>query len=163
MVNLPARYKMSTPKYQSLQHHDIPKVVLEDNKSIVEVIAGNYRGTQGLAQTFTPMEVYNLRLSEGGVCRISTPNHYHTAALVIEGTVVANDNEEVAVNQMIYFGNDGTAIELKAKEDSVLLFLSGEPINEPVAQYGPFLMNTPQEIQQAISDYNTGKFGYLED
>lgn len=162
-VNLPAKDKMSKPKYQSLQSKDIPKVELANGSGFIELIAGNFEETTGLASTFSPLTVHNIKLNNNGICNLNSPENYNTAILVIEGEVEVNGDKIASTNQMIYFENSGTDILIKAKQNTILLYLSGEPLNEPIAQYGPFLMNTPQEIQQAIEDYNTGKFGYLED
>lgn len=161
-VNLPAKYKMSTPKYQALANKGIAKYTLPNDEGTVEVIAGEFKGVKGSASTFTPIEMYNLRLNAGAKATLASPSNYNTALIVIEGSITVNGTEEAAVNQMVHFVNDGSEIEIEAKENAVVLFLSGEPINEPIAQYGPFLMNKPEELQQAIEDYNTGKFGYLE-
>lgn len=161
-VNLPAKDKMSTPKYQSVQHDDIEKYELPANAGIVEIIAGQYLGKQGPASTFTPLHVYNARLNAGGEATFSFPANYHTGFLIVEGQVIINNSESAVVNQFVYFNTDGEEISLKAIENSIILILSGEPINEPIAQYGPFLMNCPEEIKQALDDYNQGKFGYLE-
>jgi len=162
-VNLPAKDKMSTPKYQSIKHGDIGKVILPDGAGIVEVIAGDYLETKGHASTFTPLNVFNAKLNPGGTVVINFPRKYNTGLLVIEGQITVNDNNTAVENQFIYFNNDGESISLCASEKSTVLILSGQPINEPIAQYGPFLMNRPEEIQQAIEDYNQGRFGYLEE
>lgn len=160
-VNLPAKYKMTPPKYQGIEHSAIAKLELPNHAGVVEVIAGNYQGTKGSAFTFTPIEMYNIRLNTGAKIKLNTPSSYNTAIVVIEGSVTVNGSEYANVNQMVHFASEGSEIELTVKENTILLFLSGEPINEPIAQYGPFLMNKPEELQQAIDDYNTGKFGYL--
>jgi redox-sensitive bicupin YhaK (pirin superfamily) len=162
-VNLPAAHKMSKPKYQAIKHADMPVVSLAEDGGKVEVIAGNFRGTAGGASTFSPVEVYNIRLAAEGHVSLELPEGYNTGILVIEGDVLINGTKEAKADQFIYFKAEGREIEIKAHTSSVLLVLSGEPINEPVAQYGPFLMNKPEEIQQAISDYNEGRFGYLEE
>ena len=162
-VNLPAAHKMSKPKYQGIKHADIPKVDLVDNGGTVEVIAGNYRNTAGAASTFSPIEVYNVRLHPGGKASFDLPENYNTGIMVIEGEVRVNGDCLVAADKFVYFKHEGTSIDLEATKESIVLLLSGEPINEPIAQYGPFLMNRPEEIKQAINDYNEGKFGYLED
>lgn len=161
-VNLPAKYKMTAPKYQSLSASNIPKVELPNGAS-VSVVAGNFQQTQGGASTFSPLELYNIKLLKGNEIQLPSPSHYHTAILVLEGALLINGEERINTNQMAYFNQDGETINLSATAESLILYLSGEPINEPIAQYGPFLMNNAQEIQQAIEDYNTGKFGYLED
>lgn len=161
-VNLPAKYKMSAPKYQALANDSISKFELPNVGGIVEIIAGEYQGTKGSASTFTPIEIYNLRLNAGAKVSLTSPANYNTALIVIEGSIIVN-GEKTATNQMVHFAHEGTNIDITANENSVVLFLSGEPINEPIAQYGPFLMNKPEELQQAIEDYNTGKFGYLEE
>jgi redox-sensitive bicupin YhaK (pirin superfamily) len=161
-VNLPAKDKMSPPKYQSISHSTVNKYVLPAEEGIVEVIAGEYKGAAGSASTFTPLHVYNVRLNEGGNASFSFPADYNTGFLVVEGKIAVNENEVVAENHFIHFAHDGEEIHLEALESSIVLILSGEPINEPIAQYGPFLMNRPEEIKQALDDYNQGKFGYLE-
>lgn len=162
-VNLPAKFKMSTPKYQALANDKIAKYELPDAGGTIEVIAGEYQGNKGSASTFTPIEMYNLKLNTGAKVSLASPANYNTALIVIEGAITVNGTEEAITNQMVHFSHEGSDIEIEAKENAVVLFLSGEPINEPIAQYGPFLMNKPEELQKAIDDYNTGKFGYLEE
>jgi redox-sensitive bicupin YhaK (pirin superfamily) len=162
-VNLPAVHKMSKPKYQGIKHEDLPFYELPDNAGRIEVIAGNYKNVAGAASTFSPMDVYNARLNAGAKASFDLPEFYNTGILIIEGEVQVNGNTAVKADQFVYFKHEGTIFEIEAIKDSVVLVLSGKPIDEPIAQYGPFLMNKPEEIQQAISDYNQGKFGYLED
>ncbi len=161
-VNLPAKDKMSKPKYQALEHSEIAKVELPNNGGTIEVIAGNFNHTKGSASTFTPIEVYNARLNKGGKAIVTFPSNYNTAFVIIEGEIKVNGSI-VKTDQLVHFKNEGEIIEIEALADSIVLMLSGEPINERITQYGPFLMNTPEEIQQALADYNEGKFGYLED
>lgn len=161
-VNLPAKDKMSRPKYQGLKYSDITKHPLADNAGNIEVIAGTYEGTKGSASTFTPLHVYNARLNAGGKAKFNFPANYNTGFVIIEGSIKINGNEVAKTDEFVHFKNDGTDIEIEALENCIVLVLSGEPINEPIAQYGPFLMNKPEEIQQALRDYNEGKFGYLE-
>jgi len=162
-VNLPAKFKMSKPKYQALANDSISKYKLPEADGIIEVIAGEYQGNKGSASTFTPIEMYNLKLNTGAKVSLVSPANYNTALIVIEGSITVNGTDQAITNQMVHFSNEGSDIEIEAKENAVVLFLSGEPINEPIAQYGPFLMNKPEELQKAIDDYNTGKFGYLEE
>lgn len=161
-VNLPAKDKMSKPKYQAIAHKDLALAELTDNGGQVEVIAGSYNGITGPATTFTPLHVYNAKIKAGKSAVFSFPATYNTGFLVIEGEISINGQETARGSQFVYFKNDGEEISVEATEDSLILILSGEPIQEPIAQYGPFLMNNQQEIKQAISDYNEGKFGYLE-
>ncbi|MES2651518.1 MAG: pirin family protein [Bacteroidota bacterium] len=162
-VNLPAKDKMSTPKYQALKHNEIAKVILPENAGTIEVIAGDFNQTKGSASTFTPIEAYNARLTKGGKVSVNFPANYNTAFVVIEGEIKVNGSSIAKADQLVHFKNEGEIIEIEALADSLVLMLSGEPINERITQYGPFLMNTPEEIQQALADYNEGKFGYLED
>lgn len=162
-VNLPAKDKMSTPKYQDIKQADMPKYHLSGNAGIVEVIAGEYMDLKGAASTFSPLNLYNARLNKGGKARFSFPTSFNTGFVIIEGEILINNTEVAKTDQFVQFANDGSEIQIEALENSVILVLSGEPINEPIAQYGPFLMNRPEEIQQAISDYNQGKFGYLDE
>jgi redox-sensitive bicupin YhaK (pirin superfamily) len=162
-VNLPAAVKMSKPKYQGIKHEEIGYFILPENGGRVEVIAGKYQGVKGAATTFSPMEVYNARLSSGGKASFDFPEMYNTGMMVIAGKILINGKIAANADQFVYFEKEHSAVEVEALEDSIVLVLSGEPINEPIAQYGPFLMNRPEEIQQAISDYNEGKFGFLEE
>ncbi|MBY0543476.1 MAG: pirin family protein [Sphingobacteriaceae bacterium] len=162
-VNLPAKDKMSTPKYQGIKQNEIQQFTLADNSGIIEIIAGKYRDKKGSANTFSPIEMYNARLNSGGKANFNFAANYNTGIVVIEGKVKINETEIANTNQFVHFKNEGEEIKIEALEQSVLLILSGEPINEPIAAYGPFLMNKPEEIQQAIADYNNGKFGYLDE
>ncbi|MCF4100544.1 pirin family protein [Gillisia sp. M10.2A] len=161
-VNLPAKYKMTPPKYQGIANADINKVTLPNNAGIVEVIAGEYHGTKGSASTFTPVHMQNAKLNEGGKVKFSFPANYNTVILVIEGEVKVNNEETVGTDKLVLFENEGEDFSIEATEDAIVLVLSGEPIDEPIAAHGPFVMNTQQEIIQAFNDVNMGKFGYLE-
>jgi quercetin 2,3-dioxygenase len=161
-VNLPAKYKMTPPKYQEITHGIMGKYLLPGGKGVIEVITGEYKGIKGPATAFTPMQVYNARLKKGAKVELSFPADYNTGLLVVEGNALVN-GKAAAADHFVLFKNDGEQINIEATEDAVLLVLSGEPINEPIAQYGPFLMNTREELEQAIDDVNAGKFGVLED
>jgi quercetin 2,3-dioxygenase len=160
-VNLPAKYKMTTPKYQEITHAMMGNHILAGDKGVIEVIAGEYNNTKGPATTFTPLQVYNARLKKGAKVELNFPSIYNTGILVIEGTAIIND-KVAPTDHFVLFKNDGELISIETTEDAILLVLSGEPINEPIAQYGPFLMNTWEELEQAISDVSAGKFGVLE-
>lgn len=162
-VNLPAKDKMSPPRYQAITRADIQPLELENNAGKVEVIAGEYRGVQGPAKTFSPVFLMNAFLNSGGKIDLSFAQHDHTALVIISGKVKINDNQIAEANQLVVFQDDGTDFEIEAMEESVVLVLNGEPIPEPIAAYGPFVMNTREEIIQAYQDFQMGKFGHLED
>jgi redox-sensitive bicupin YhaK (pirin superfamily) len=162
-VNLPAKDKMSTPKYQAIANATIPKVIVPNNGGLVEVIAGNYNEHKGAAFTFSPINMLNAKLNKGGEATFNFPADHNTGLLVIEGSVIINESEDVPLDHFALFTNMGETFSLKATEDCVVLILSGAPLNEPIASHGPFVMNTRQEIMQAFEDYELGKFGVLED
>ncbi|WP_269009405.1 pirin family protein [Aquirufa ecclesiirivi] len=159
-VNLPAKDKMSTPKYQAISNQQITQVDLGDS-GFIEVIAGEYQGQKGPASTFTPVNMLNAKLKSGTQASFSFPASFNTCLLVIEGSVRVNGAEDVDLDNLALMENEGEEFSIEAKEDSVVLILSGEPINEPIAAHGPFVMNNRQEIMQAFEDFNAGKFGYL--
>ena len=161
-INLPAKYKMSEPKYQPITQSQMGKYNLPEDAGVVEVIAGEFNGVKGPASTFSPMQMYNFRIKKGASIQFALPSNYNTGILVIEGSVNLNSTPARADN-FVLFNNDGEEISINAEQDSVLLVLSGEPINEPIAAYGPFVMNTKQEILDAYEDFNKGKFGELEE
>lgn len=161
-INLPAKDKMSKPKYQAIKQADMPTFTLPDNGGKIEIVAGDYEGIKGIATTFTPIDLYNARLKKGGKASFNFAPDFNTGFMVVEGSVKVNNNDLAEVNNFVYFKNEGEEVNIEALEDSVVLILSGKPIDEPIFQYGPFLMNTEEEINEAISDYNQGKFGYLE-
>ena len=160
-VNLPAQYKMTKPKYQEITNDKISKVLLQNNEGVIEVIAGEYQQVKGSAETFTPVNLLNSKLNKGGKANFSFPANYNTFIIVLEGSVVLNETNNVDYNCMAVFSNEGTDFTIEAKEDSIVLVLSGEPINEPIFAHGPFVMNTRDEIIQAFNDFQNGKFGTL--
>jgi redox-sensitive bicupin YhaK (pirin superfamily) len=162
-VNLPAKDKMSKPKYQGISNADISKYTFPSGDGIVEVIAGEYKNVKGAASTFTPVHLLNAKLKTNALADFSFPANYNTALLVVEGAIEVNGDTEVKTDHFLLFGNTGENFSIKAKENTVVLILSGEPIHEPIAAHGPFVMNTQAEIIQAFEDYNNGEFGYLED
>ncbi len=161
-VNLPAKDKMSTPKYQAIKNSEMKIVDLGEN-GLVEIIAGEYNGEKGPANTFSPVNLMNAKLKSGGKAQFSFPANFNTAALVVEGSITVNGEEKVPTDHFVLFENEGETFTIEANEDSVVLILSGEPLNEPIFPHGPFVMNTREEIIQAFEDFNTGKFGYLEE
>lgn len=161
-VNLPAKDKKSAPKYQDLANDQINKYVLPDHAGFIEVIAGQYKDVKGSASTFTPIHLQNAKLNKGGKADFSFPANYNTALLVIEGSVKVNGDELVPSDHFVLFQNDGEDFTIEAQEDSIVLMLSGEPINEPIASHGPFVMNTKAELRDAFEEFQSGKFGHLE-
>ena len=161
-VNLPAKDKMSAPKYQAIEHKNIPTVDVENG--LVEVIAGEYQNTKGSASTFSPVHMLNAKLNLKGKANFSFPANYNTVILVIEGEVKVIYEQIVETDHLLLFANDGEDFTVEAtEENTTILVLSGAPLNEPIASYGPFVMNTQEEIREAFNDYNNGKFGTLED
>ncbi|PKP40186.1 MAG: short-chain dehydrogenase [Bacteroidetes bacterium HGW-Bacteroidetes-13] len=162
-VNLPAKDKMSKPKYQAIENKNINRFILENKGGEIEVIAGEHKGINGAASTFTPVNMLNAKLNKGAKTDFSFPENHNSALLVIEGSIRVNEVEQVPTDHFVLFENDGESFTIEALENTVFLVLSGEPIQEPIAAQGPFVMNTKAEIIQAINDFNMGKFGFLED
>lgn len=159
-VNLPAQFKMSAPKYQAISNNLMNKFVLENNLGTLEVIAGKYKDVLGSASTFSPIHVFNAKLKSGATVPFQFPSQFNTALLVIEGTITIQE-QSVPVNHFVLMANDAEAFSITASEDCIVLVLSGEPIQEPIAAHGPFVMNTREELIQAFDDYQQGKFGSL--
>jgi len=160
-VNLPKKFKAAAPAYQPIAAGDIPVVQLAGGGN-VRVIAGDYEGTRGPARTFTPITLLDVTLQAGERFAVSLPEHFNALAVVASG-LVATAEQRAAAGELVLFNNDGSRLELAAEVDSHVLILAGEPIDEPIVQYGPFVMNTVEEIQQAAWDVNRGKFGAIPD
>lgn len=162
-VNLPAKDKETTPKYQDLLVSEMTKVDLDNNGSHVDVIAGEYNGHKGKGTTFSPIHLYNVYLNSGTKADFTFPNTYNTAILIIEGEVKLNDDQILSKDSFAMFENNKSdKFTLEAKvSNTIVLVLSGEPLNEPVAHYGPFVMNTEEQLKQAFQDFHDGKFGVL--
>lgn len=160
-VNLPARDKRTPPGYQAIFAQDIPAVPLPDGAGTVRVIAGEYAGQKGPAKTFSPLHVWDLRLTEGGVSELTVPEGWNTALVVLRGTVLVNGEEIARAAQMVLLDPAGHSFSIEANGDAVALLLSGEPIDEPIVGHGPFVMNSQAEIAQAIADFNGGRFGRM--
>jgi redox-sensitive bicupin YhaK (pirin superfamily) len=160
-VNLPAKDKMTAPRYQTLLDAQIPSVDLPDGAGRVRVIAGEFDGRRGPALTFTPMDVWDVRIDQGGVGRFEAKDGRTLALVVLRGTVLINGGSVAREGQLVHFDRAGSGVEIEANSDAVLLWLSGEPIDEPVVGYGPFVMNSEDEIRQAIDDFNSGRFGRI--
>jgi redox-sensitive bicupin YhaK (pirin superfamily) len=160
-VNLPKKDKSTPAHYQAIRKEQMSKYELPDGDGVVNVIAGTFNGVKGLARTYSTVNVSDIRLKQGATVKASFPATYHTAILVVNGSVEVN-GEEAAEHSFILFKNEGEGIDIRAEKDSVLLLLSGEPLNEPIASYGPFVMNTQSEIVESIREFQSGKFGVLE-
>jgi redox-sensitive bicupin YhaK (pirin superfamily) len=161
-INLPSKYKMITPRYQEITADK--KGIVRLNQGVVEVIAGELQGVKGPAHTFSPMELYVIKLEQRGIFELPLNPDYNASILVIEGTALCNEKSLLPQDHFALFNNDGNVIKLEANDSSAtLLFMAGRPIDEPIAAYGPFLMNTAEEIRQAFEDFRNGKFGYLEE
>ncbi|MGC1274735.1 MAG: pirin family protein [Planctomycetaceae bacterium] len=160
-VNLPAAEKMSPPRYQEILDRQIPVVPLEDDAGTVRVIAGEFGGTNGPAKTVTPLHVFDVQLKAGHAVLLPAEEGYTTAIVVQRGTVLLNDSESATAGELVLFGHDGEGVRVASEEEARLLFLAGEPIDEPVVGQGPFVMNTREEIRQAIVDYQSGRMGSL--
>jgi len=160
-VNLPKASKMSAPGYQTIVNAEIPAVDLDGGAGRVRVIAGSFLGHKGPARTFTPVELYDLDLKAGHRVQLSVPNGQNTSLLVLQGKAAVNDSRDAGEAELVVCKRSGSEIVIDARQDSRLLLMSGEPIEEPIARYGPFVMNTREELVQAVEDYQTGKMGHL--
>lgn len=160
-VNLPAKDKMAAPDYQTITNDAIPSIELRHDAGRVRVIAGSYEGHQGPARTFTPIDVWDLRLKQGGHTELTVPEERTALLIVLRGSVRVNGDQVAREGQMVMLDRDGTNISLEADTDATLLLLSGEPIDEPVVAHGPFVMNTADEIRQAMKDFENGQFGAI--
>lgn len=160
-VNLPAKFKSVDPHYQALEAANMGRLQLDNDGGVVNVIAGKVNGVDGPAKTYSPVNVFDIRLNKNGHFITKVESGHNTAMLVINGSVTIN-GQAAPEHSFVLFGHEGEEIEITATEKSVVLLLSGEPINEPIASYGPFVMNTEEEIRQAITDFNMGKFGVLD-
>lgn len=161
-VNLPSVYKMSCPKYQTIKNSDMTIIDLGEN-GFIEVIAGTYKDQKGPAFTFSLVHMMNAKLKKDGKAAFNFPENFNTAALVIEGNIIINGEEKAPTNNFVLFKNEGEDFTIEATEDSIILIISGMPLNEPIYPHGPFVMNSREEIMQAFEDYNLGRFGYLAD
>ena len=157
-VNLPASQKMTPARYQAILDAQIPAVALPGGAGRVRVIAGSFDGRQGPAHSFTPMNVLDMRLAAGHRLQLAQPEGWSTLVVVLAGTVQINDGTTLGAAEMASLSTQGTQLTLAAQEDAKLLLLAGEPIAEPVVGYGPFVMNSEQQIAQAIDDFNRGHF-----
>jgi redox-sensitive bicupin YhaK (pirin superfamily) len=160
-VNLPAKDKMAPPRYQSIVSSEIPTVSLPDDQGVVRVIAGEFASAKGPAKTFTPIHVWDLRLTSDQRTDLAVPDGYTTALVVLKGALRVNGSEPVRAAEVGLFDRTGTSICIDCAHDATALLLCGAPIEEPIVGYGPFVMNSAQEIRQAMADYQSGQMGHL--
>jgi hypothetical protein len=160
-VNLPSQFKMGPPAYQTILGRDIPSVELRNDAGTVRVIAGELGGVKGPAQTFTPVNLWDLRLKGYARAELNLPRGFTAALFVLRGEVALPDSERAGEMDLVLLTREGEQLNIDAREDATLLVLNGEAIDEPVAAYGPFVMNSKTEITQAIDDYHNGRLGRL--
>jgi hypothetical protein len=160
-VNLPAKDKNAKPGYQTLLARDIPAVALPDAAGTLRVIAGEYAGEKGPARTFTSINVWDLRLRRDAAASLPLPEGHTVGLVVLRGAVLINDNDIAREGQFILLARTGGEVRLQADSDATVLILGGEPIDEPVVMHGPFVMNTADEIRQAMIDFQHGRFGAI--
>lgn len=160
-VNLPAKDKMAAPGYQSITADLIPRVALADNAGHVRVIAGDYADVSGPAHTFSPLNVWDMQLTQGHDVSLRQPAGWSTALVVLEGEVRVNDAENAREGQLVVLSQQGETLHLSATADTRVLLLAGEPLGEPIVGYGPFVMNSKTQIAEAVRDFNSGRFGQI--
>ncbi len=163
-VNLPAAHKMDAPGYQLLEAGAIPTVALAGGAGTVRVIAGEHAGVRGAARTHTPIDLFDVRLGAGACADFAFGAGHNTAILVLHGGLAFGDGHAAKAGDFVVLGHEGREVALEADADGAhVMIFSGEPIDEPIAQYGPFVMNTEAEIRQAVGDFGAGRFGELEE
>ncbi|QHB32745.1 pirin family protein [Yersinia canariae] len=161
-VNLPAKDKMTAPGYQAIRSETIPQVTLPEDAGNLRIIAGEYAGKNGPANTFSPLNVWSIQLNQGKSTEFSLPDGWNTALIVLRGTVQVNGDAVARDAEMVLLDSAGSHVTIEANNDAVLLLLSGEPIDEPIMGYGPFVMNSQEQIAEAIADFNSGRFGSID-
>lgn len=160
-VNLQRAQKMSAPGYQTILNADIPDIDINGGGGRLRVIAGSFQGRRGPARTFTPIELYDLELTAGHRLGLNMPDGYNTSIFVLHGLVSANGSRATGEAELIVCKRNGSQVVIESRKDSRLLVMSGKPIDEPIARYGPFVMNAKSELVQAVEDYQAGKMGHL--
>jgi quercetin 2,3-dioxygenase len=161
-VNLPLSFKKRVSKHQSTHRQELGQVVLPDGKGALEIIAGNFSQTAGTRMPFSPIELYNARLKKGAKVHFAFPENYNTGVMIVEGAITVNE-QAAGADHFVLFANDGTDIYMEATKETIVLILSGEPMQEPIEPYSPFVTNSKQEIVDAYDDWNNGTFGYLRE
>jgi hypothetical protein len=161
-VNLPAKFKTSPPSYQTLRDRDIPSIRLANGSGTARVISGNFQNIKGPARTFTPIDLWDIRLPAGYAIELQVPDGYTTILVNLRGKTLLNETEQVEAAEMALFDRHGDSLMVTAREDATMLLLNGAPIDEPVVSYGPFVLNNEDEIRQAFIDYHSGRMGRIE-
>ena len=160
-VNSPQKNKMESPEYYPATHEEIPTLIEDDGKVEIDVVAGEMGGKKGAVAGKSPVNAFNLRIKDGGHVTLPLPENHNAFVYLLEGELRVEGFGLVDEKNLILLNNDGEAVQFEAKKDSRMLVLSGEPLNEPVVSYGPFVMNTQTEIMEAMRDYQMGKMGVL--
>lgn len=160
-VNLPAKDKSAAPGYQLLESQTMPKVALPNEAGTLRVIAGDYLGHKGAARTFTPLDVWDLQLNKGKTVGIQTKSGRNVGLVMLRGSIFVDGRSALNEGELMILDDTQSNIVLEATEDALVLLLSGDPIDEPVVGYGPFVMNSMEEINEAVNDFNSGKFGRI--
>jgi redox-sensitive bicupin YhaK (pirin superfamily) len=160
-VNLPAAHKNTAPAYQDLLDANMGRYALPDGKGEVRIIAGELHGVKGPASTFTRINIYDANLQAGAQFAFSLPEGDTLGIVVMHGNLMMNQDTQARTGDLVLFSRHNTDVLIESNNDAHLLVLSGEPIREPISAYGPFVMNTRQEIMEAIEEFNSGKFGTL--
>jgi quercetin 2,3-dioxygenase len=162
-VNLPRAHKRDAPHYQGITADTIGLATLADSAGTVRVVAGEFAGVAGPAKTYSSIDVFDVRLNSVGKVELPFPAHRNVGLLVMKGEVRINESAKAVTHDFVVFENIGERVAIEAVTDAQLLVLAGEPLGEPIVQYGPFVMNTEREIVEAFADFNSGKFGHLDD
>lgn len=160
-VNLPAKDKMVEPGYQTLLDRDIPRIALPGNAGSLRVIAGSFAGRKGPARTFTPIDIWDLGLSQGKSITLDFHDGHMAGLVILKGSVIVNGAQNALAAQFVHLDREGRSVTIEAGSDATILALSGAPIDEPVVMHGPFVMNTPQQIRDALADFQAGRFGAI--
>lgn len=159
-VNLPAQYKTASPRYQSISREQIPVIQLPSDQGTARIIAGNLANSYGPAKTYTPIQVWDMRLNHKKALQLPIADGHNAMLVVLNGTLLI-DGAPLQTAEVALFHREGNILQIDYAENAMVLLLSGEPINEPIVGSGPFVMNTPEEIRQAMTDYQQGKMGHL--
>lgn len=162
-MNLPSQLKMTKPRYYGLQENEIPRITKDNGKVTIQLISGEWEGEKGAVDSPTDLSISRIDLLKGGQFSIGIPAERAIFFYVVRGAVQINGDKEVNFRTLVEFAHEGENLEIKAQEDAILLLGHGKPFNEPVVAHGPFVMNTQEEIRQAIRDYQAGKMGMWQE